>query len=221
MIKKLLFISVFIFSVTGKFFAQTDNNNIISEYTAKISKGNIQLNWKVINPKNVFSIKLYNKKVQDLSYQFLSELDINNFYKKSFNDSSEIFLYSYKYKPEENGVYNIKIELTDISVKILNSSELKIGFSEAKEFKLYQNRPNPFNPTTIISYDIYTATFVSIKIFDLSGKEVDNLVEEFQQAGTYEIEFNASKYNNFSSGIYFYKLQTNYNTDIKKMIYAK
>ena len=105
--------------------------------------------------------------------------------------------------------------------KVLNQSELKIGFSEAKEFKLFQNKPNPFNPTTIISYEILTPTKVTLKVYTLSGKEVDVLVDEYQGTGTYQYEFNAGHYSDFSSGIYFYKIQTNYSSDIKKMIYTK
>jgi hypothetical protein len=202
-------------------FGQTDNINVISEYNAKISKGNINLQWQVINPQNVFLIKLSSKKTQESSFKIFTELDINTFTKKKFSDTLEIYSFSYKYKPTENGVYDIRVELTDITGKALNYSDLKIGFSEAKEFKLFQNKPNPFNPTTLISYELYTTTKVSLKVFNLSGKEIDVLVDDTQSPGTYEVEFNASKYGNFSSGIYFYKLQTNYSSDIRKMIYTK
>jgi len=86
------------------------------------------------------------------------------------------------------------------------------------EFKLYNNYPNPFNPTTVIRYSISEASFISMKVYNELGKEVKSLVNETKSAGTYEVEFNAS---NLSSGVYYYKLQAGSFTETKKMILAK
>jgi len=75
-----------------------------------------------------------------------------------------------------------------------------------EEVKLNQNYPNPFNPSTVISYAINDNSNVSMKIYDLTGREVRTLVNSFQAAGTYSVNFNAS---NFASGIYFYVLRVN------------
>ena len=72
------------------------------------------------------------------------------------------------------------------------------------KFELYQNYPNPFNPSTKIRYQIPEAGLVSIKIFDILGREVKTLVNEFKSAGRYEIEFDGSA---LASGIYFYQLK--------------
>jgi hypothetical protein len=88
-----------------------------------------------------------------------------------------------------------------------------------KEFKLNQNYPNPFNPVTKIAFSIPKAGNITLKVFDVLGKEVANLVNNtFVKAGTYESEFNAS---NLSSGLYFYRLITDNFTDTKKMILTK
>lgn len=87
-----------------------------------------------------------------------------------------------------------------------------------EQFKLYQNFPNPFNPATIIKYSLPQAMNVTIKIFDVLGREVVTLVNANMDAGNYEVEFQAS---NLSSGIYFYRLKTDRNTEIKKMILSK
>jgi len=87
-----------------------------------------------------------------------------------------------------------------------------------KEFYLFQNYPNPFNPTTFISYELKSSDFISLKVFDLNGKEIQTLINKKQSAGSYTIEFNAS---NLSSGIYFYSLQTESYTETKKMILIK
>lgn len=86
-------------------------------------------------------------------------------------------------------------------------------------FKLYQNYPNPFNPITVISYHLAVASYVSIKVYDVSGHEVAKLVNEKQNAGTYSIKWNAA---NFQSGIYFYKIEVDgVFREGKKMILLK
>lgn len=86
------------------------------------------------------------------------------------------------------------------------------------EYKLYQNYPNPFNPVTNIKYQIPNKCFVALKIYDILGKELTALVNEMQSAGTYEIGWDASQY---SSGIYFYKVQTENFSEVKKMVLIK
>jgi hypothetical protein len=85
-------------------------------------------------------------------------------------------------------------------------------------FSLKQNYPNPFNPSTTIQYEINDQQFVNLKVYDVLGNEAALLVSEEQSAGTYEVEFNASQ---FSSGIYFYKLQAGSFVETKKMILMK
>jgi hypothetical protein len=71
-----------------------------------------------------------------------------------------------------------------------------------KEFKLFNNYPNPFNPTTDIKYDLPKSGYVSLKIYDINGKLIKELVNQIQIAGSYKARFDAS---GFSSGIYFYQ----------------
>lgn len=88
----------------------------------------------------------------------------------------------------------------------------------ANEFKLEQNYPNPFNPLTKINYELGVSNFVSLKVFNMLGKEVATLVNEKQNAGRYEVEFNAS---NLSSGVYFYRLETGSFSSTKRMTLIK
>jgi hypothetical protein len=91
--------------------------------------------------------------------------------------------------------------------------------SEVPEgFELGQNYPNPFNPVTNIGLRIADFGFVSLKIYGISGKEVAVLVNENLSAGTYNVDFNASQ---LSSGTYFYRVEVNGFTDVKKMIIVK
>lgn len=88
----------------------------------------------------------------------------------------------------------------------------------ASDYRLEQNYPNPFNPTTLISYSIPTESLVSLIIYDVMGREVDNLVNGRQSAGNYEIEFDASA---LASGTYFYKLTAGEFVSVKKMSLLK
>jgi photosystem II stability/assembly factor-like uncharacterized protein len=85
-------------------------------------------------------------------------------------------------------------------------------------YNLSQNYPNPFNPVTKINFALPKSGLVTLKVYDVLGKEVALLVNESKNAGTYSFEFNGS---NLSSGIYFYKLEANGFSDIKKMMLIK
>jgi hypothetical protein len=93
-----------------------------------------------------------------------------------------------------------------------NQSDIPVVFS------LKQNYPNPFNPTTNIQYDLPSDNFVSIKIFDITGREITTLVNEFKTAGRYSVGFNGA---NISSGIYYYKIEAGNFTQVRKMILLK
>jgi len=86
------------------------------------------------------------------------------------------------------------------------------------KFSLYQNYPNPFNPSTKISFDLQKAELVSLKIFDISGKEVADLINEKISAGKYEFQFNAPS---LASGVYFYKLNSASFTRTMRMVLIK
>jgi len=86
------------------------------------------------------------------------------------------------------------------------------------EFSLYQNYPNPFNPSTKIKFDILKVSQVRLAVFDILGREVEVLVNEKIQPGSYEYYWNASKY---PSGVYFYRLNTRDYTNTKKMLLIK
>jgi hypothetical protein len=109
-------------------------------------------------------------------------------------------------------------------------TEVKKDISEVpNEFILSQNFPNPFNPSTKISWQSPVSSWQTLKIYDVLGNEVATLVDEYRPAGTYEIEFNpASSIKHLpagrqgpASGIYFYRLQASDYLETKKMILLK
>ena len=86
----------------------------------------------------------------------------------------------------------------------------------ADEYRLLQNYPNPFNPSTTISFYIPIKSYVSLKVYDITGREIDSIVNDELSAGKYTRQWNPKK--NISSGVYFYRLQTENFTASRKLI---
>jgi serine protease len=108
-----------------------------------------------------------------------------------------------------------------INAKLKYSTLLGIISDETivpEKFQLQQNYPNPFNPSTTIKFGLAKNSFVKISVYDMLGREVVQLVNQKLNAGTHEANFNAS---NLTSGTYFYKLETEYFTETKKMLLVK
>ena len=87
-------------------------------------------------------------------------------------------------------------------------------------FNLKQNYPNPFNPSTVIEFSVPNNEFVTLKVYDLTGREIASLVNEQKASGNYSINFNADAFH-LSSGIYFYKLTAGNNVSVKKLTLIK
>jgi len=116
------------------------------------------------------------------------------------------------------GVYAKMDSTTILNVKL---RPMVSGISNNEtpySFTLLQNYPNPFNPVTNIKYQIANSKLVTLKVFDILGKEIATLINEKQSPGDYEIKFDAGK---LSSGIYFYKLTAGDFSDVKSMILVK
>ena len=103
---------------------------------------------------------------------------------------------------------SVSITLTDIEENTPNP----------KEYKLYDNYPNPFNPSTTLKYSLSETSFTSIKIYDGIGNEVAVVVNEMKSAGTHQATFTAQ---GLSSGVYYYTLQSGSFNETKKMILMK
>ena len=106
------------------------------------------------------------------------------------------------------------------TVELLISTSVEEIISDfiPEEFILEQNYPNPFNPTTKISWQSPIGSHQTIKVYDVLGNEIATLVDEYKHAGTYNIEFNASR---FASGVYLYRLQANDFVATKKLLLIK
>ena len=111
---------------------------------------------------------------------------------------------------DEPWVY-LEFDITPTSV-----SDPAQGVPES--YALSQNYPNPFNPSTKITYALPTKADVSLKVYNVLGQEAASLVNEFQEAGTYNVDFSAAK---LTSGVYFYTLKAGQFAETKKMMLLK
>lgn len=98
------------------------------------------------------------------------------------------------------------------------TTALNTSISNPDQFSLFKNYPNPFNPTTIITYQLAKSQEVNLRIYNLAGQEIDVLVNRYQTAGEYNVTWTAD---GLPSGIYFYKLQAGNFSEIKKLILQK
>jgi hypothetical protein len=110
--------------------------------------------------------------------------------------------------------------LDSLSIRIQenNPNSLPNDREVLNKYYLHQNYPNPFNPITKIGFEVPKEGNVSLKIYNLAGREVATLIDKYVSAGAYEVEFNAE---GLSSGIYYYRLKSNDFNQIKKMILIK
>lgn len=136
-----------------------------------------------------------------------------------FGDYTNIAAYDKKIYPIWMRLNSGKLSVyTTRITDSLSVTDIKDEPTKVYDFQLYQNFPNPFNPTTSILYNLKEESFVTLKVYDVLGKEVEVLVNEYKSAGQHEIFFNAKK---LASGIYFYGLTAGNIHEMKKMIVVK
>ena len=213
-----------------------DVNNIICaggdfEYgPSKLTTTNSGLNWiytefGIFGIANSIDFRTYNEGWISLGIvdTFLFTTDHgNNWNSVSAPNNSRI--YDIQFIDQRNGwaVGNGGVILK-YNAGIIGINENSYGIPD--KIILHQNYPNPFNPSTRISYDLKSSGNVSLKIFDVSGKEITTLVNDFQHAGSYFYDFNASTSArqgiNLSSGLYYYRLSSGEFSVTKKMLLIK
>lgn len=152
---------------------------------------------------------------ENLSYQ----LQYNSGGAKIITDANENISVIWQYgEPSPNPTGEIYYSYHDKITSVIEDNNLLSDYN----IKLYQNYPNPFNPITQIRYSLPQDGLVSLKIFDILGREVITLVNEEKPAGEYTVDFNASSINRqISSGVYFYTIIAGEFKMIRKMVLAK
>ncbi len=184
----------------------------LSSFTATQLDNSIELRWITSSETNNSGFEIQRKVLGDNSDW------IKIGFVRGNGTSTEINTYSFVDKNPVRGVilYRLKQIDFDGGYKIFNS--VAVNFNPPLEFSLKQNFPNPFNPTTRISWQSPVDGKQTLKVYNVLGNEVATLVDEYREAGSYEISFDASS---LPSGIYYYKFSAGNYSDVKKMIVIK
>ncbi|MBX7047520.1 MAG: T9SS type A sorting domain-containing protein [Ignavibacteria bacterium] len=198
----------------GEFILGSDSQPLpveLSSFTSLVNKHSVELKWSTTSEQNNRGFSVERKK------------DTGEFTEAGFvngsGNSTEIKNYSFTDLNMQSGKYQYRLKQIDYNgnFKYYELSN-EVVIDVPKTFALSQNYPNPFNPATKINYEIPKEGFVSLKVYDISGKEVSTLVNEVKQAGYYTADFNGSV---LASGIYFYVVQSGAEIISKRMILVK
>ncbi len=171
-----------------------------------INENNVNISWKTATETNNSYFEIYrdNKKVAQV---------------KGAGTSTEENTYTYTDNNVNSGYYQYKLFQVDFdgTRKLAGKIEVNVN-STPSNYSLLQNYPNPFNPTTTIKYSIPNENIVTLKVYDVMGREVKTLVNSKEQAGLHQINFDAG---NLASGVYYYRITAGNFTSVKKLILMK
>jgi len=184
----------------------------MSSFKAAFINSKVILDWSTATETNNFGFNI-ERKIEDNNWDNIGFVNGNgtttDIHKYNFIDEKII----------SSGNYSYRIVQLDFDGTSSYSKEVRVNVSfEPVKFELLQNYPNPFNNSTVIRYQIPNPASVSLKIFDALGREVKNLVDNKQDTGSYEINFNAA---DLSSGLYLLVLQADNFKSTKKMFLLK
>ena len=171
----------------------------LTSFTSTVKDRNVTLNWSTAVELNNAGFEIERKSVNDAQWTNIGFVEGNG-------TTSEPKNYTFTDAKLETGKYNYRLKQIDYNqastVYDLNNA-IEIGIPKKPE--LSQNYPNPFNPVTNIDYNLTYSGNVSLKIYDITGREIVTLLNKTQTAGYYTVQFDAS---NFASGTYFYTITT-------------
>jgi Secretion system C-terminal sorting domain len=180
----------------------------LTSFTAQASAEGVLLKWTTASELN------------NHGFEVERSLDGTGFFTVAFiqgaGTTTEGKEYSYTDNVEYKGgeIFYYRLKQVDLDGRIEYTDIIEVEFDIPKDFVLHQNYPNPFNPSTTIKYAVPKTSLVSLKIYDLTGQEVAVLVNEVKEAGTHELNFDAS---NLASGVYFYIMIAGDFSSVKKM----
>lgn len=187
---------------------------------AKLTITNDKLRIKKLLDKNPVH-KTARNVFKDVASEFRSDFDTESDRSKYTKEElTELKRRIEKFNPSSLTEFKDKLASDIKLINVINATkrtDIDKEVNTPMRFTLYQNYPNPFNPVTLIKYDIPKDAFVTIRVYDILGKEVFK-AEEFKKSGSYELKFDGT---NFASGMYFYSLETNGFKDTKKMVLLK
>ena len=185
-------------------------------FTASVIGKDVKINWQTATEVDNYGFEILrsaqNDKVNWTKIGFVN----------GHGNSNSTKNYSFTDRDVLNGSYSYRLKQIDADGNFAYSPIVEVIINNLpSQFELSQNYPNPFNPSTLIKYSLPSKEFVQLRVFNVLGSEIATLVNEVQEAGNYTIEFNASKININTSGIYFYRLEAGTYVDSRKMTLVK
>ncbi|MBK8981900.1 MAG: VCBS repeat-containing protein [Ignavibacteria bacterium] len=187
----------------------------LSSFISIVISNSVKLNWSSSSEQNNSGFEIQRSTVKNESSAAWTKIGFTEGQGNS-NSSAD---YSFEDKNLTSGKYKYRLKQIDFNggyEYFMLTGEVVIGIPSSTE--LMQNYPNPFNPVTNISYRLSESGFVTLKIFDNSGREVKTLVNEYKEAGYYKAVFDGS---GLASGVYFYKLAADNFNQTKKLSLVK
>ena len=190
--------------------AQTNVPVELTSFSASVQKNTVELKWTAATEvdNNGFEIERSRNKATWNTVGFV----------KGSGTTTETSYYLYKDVPAASGKLYYRLKQVDFNGAYKYSKVVEVNYGIPNKFNLAQNYPNPFNPSTSIKFELPEASFVNLTIYNLLGAEVETLVNEKLEPGTYTKNFNAI---NLTSGIYFYRLTAGNMVVTKKMSLLK
>lgn len=187
-------------------------------FNAYAADKRVQLSWEVNSGS---SIKSFEIERASSSTEPIREWKVIGELAGTGKATSKQF-YTFTDLPINFGIYLYRIKYLHFDGSIDYSNETEVNFQNITAFYLMQNYPNPFNPSTTISYILPVTTQVTIKVFDVLGNEIAELINEVKQSGVHEITFDISTIEGgLPSGLYFYRMFTKEHTLTNKMTLLK
>ncbi len=184
----------------------------LTSFTATLINRDVLLNWQTATEVNNYGFEI-ERSALSAERQAWKKVGFVN----GSGNSNSPKDYSFIDKELLPGKLSYRVKQIDNNGNFKYSDIVNVNLV-TKDFKLYQNHPNPFNPTTRIKFSVPERNNVNIKIFNMIGQEIQEIVNQEYEAGNYNVEFNAS---NLASGVYFYRIQSGNFVESKKMIYLK
>jgi uncharacterized protein (TIGR02145 family) len=183
----------------------------LTSFTASVINNNVKLNWTTATEINFSFFEIQKKSINNNNWQKIASVNASG-------NSNSPKQYSYIEKNVNSGQYNYRLKMIDLDGSFKYSKIVSAEIVLPVKFELSNAYPNPWNPTTTIRYQVPINIPVTIKIFDVLGKEIETLVNEFKPARSYEVTLNGK---GLSSGVYYYQMKAGDFIDTKKFILIK
>ncbi|MFA7419060.1 MAG: T9SS type A sorting domain-containing protein [Melioribacteraceae bacterium] len=184
----------------------------LTSFTAEVDGKKVNLNWETATEVNNYGFSV--ERASTSLGMTWEKLGFVNGHGNSNSPKEYLFVD----EPSGGREFSYRLKQIDFDGAYEFSKELKISFTDELSFNLVQNFPNPFNPETVIKFELPKASYVKLRVYNTLGEEVGNLLNEKKDAGIYSVDFNAK---DLPSGVYLYRLETNGYTQTKKMLLVK